>query len=117
MKFKKSLRVSYDSLCDDTVKDIFLDISCFFIGEDRIYVQNILDGCGFYAEIGINHLLELCLITLNPQNKLMMHNLIRDMGREIVREKSPKDPGKWSRLWFHEDVCDVLTKNTVRSFH
>ncbi|PON37791.1 LRR domain containing protein [Parasponia andersonii] len=42
---------------------------------------------------------------------LMVHDLLRDMAREIVRKESPKDPGKWSRLWYHKDVCDVLRKH------
>ncbi|MCI02448.1 TMV resistance protein N, partial [Trifolium medium] len=35
----KKLRISYDGLKNDTEKDIFLDICCFFIGEDRAYVS------------------------------------------------------------------------------
>ncbi|KAK7257393.1 hypothetical protein RIF29_31341 [Crotalaria pallida] len=34
------------------------------------------------------------------------------MGREIIRESSPKEPEKQSRLWFHEDVVNVLTDHT-----
>ncbi|XP_047152824.1 disease resistance protein RPP2B-like [Vigna umbellata] len=34
------------------------------------------------------------------------------MGREIIRELSEKEPGKRSRLWFQEDVRDVLTNST-----
>nr|XP_025607415.1 putative disease resistance protein At4g11170 [Arachis hypogaea]XP_025657612.1 putative disease resistance protein At4g11170 [Arachis hypogaea] len=33
-----------------------------------------------------------------------MHDLIREMGREIVREECLDDPGKRSRLW---DSCDT----------
>jgi hypothetical protein len=44
-----------------------------------------------------------------------MHDLIRDMGREIVRKRSAKEPGKRSRLWIREDVYDVLTKHNVRT--
>ncbi|KAI4345097.1 hypothetical protein L6164_012259 [Bauhinia variegata] len=41
-----------------------------------------------------------------------MHDLIRDMGREIIRQVSPLELGKRSRLWFHEDVLEVLIQNT-----
>ncbi|XP_035546677.1 disease resistance protein RPP2B-like [Juglans regia] len=34
------------------------------------------------------------------------------MGKEIVREESPGEPGRRSRLWFHEDVRYVLEENT-----
>ncbi|KAI4332392.1 hypothetical protein L6164_017305 [Bauhinia variegata] len=42
----------------------------------------------------------------------MMHDLIRDMGREIVRRESPNDPGQRSRLFLHEDILQVLQDNT-----
>jgi hypothetical protein len=38
------------------------------------------------------------------------------MGRSIVGESSAKKPGKHSRLWFPDDVVEVLAKNTVRTF-
>ncbi|XP_020414146.1 TMV resistance protein N isoform X2 [Prunus persica] len=59
------LKISYNSL-EDSVKEVFLDIACFF----------------------------------------------KEMGKEIVRQESPTEPGKRSRLWFPEDVYHVLTENT-----
>ncbi|KAI5422994.1 hypothetical protein KIW84_046128 [Lathyrus oleraceus] len=109
---QEKLRISYDCLKDDTEKDILLDICCFFIGKDRAYVTEILNGCGLYADIGITVLIEMSLVKVEKNNKLRMHDLLRDMGREIVRESSSKEPAKRSRLWFHEDVHDVLTTNT-----
>ncbi|KAK7339805.1 hypothetical protein VNO77_20490 [Canavalia gladiata] len=82
------------------------------VQDDRHYVTEILNGCGLEAEIGISTLIERSLITVDNKNKLQMHNLIRDMGREIVREESPKHPDKRSRLWFHDDVVNVLLKHS-----
>ncbi|MCH81683.1 TMV resistance protein N-like [Trifolium medium] len=65
-----------------------------------------------FEEIGINVLVERSLVTVDDKNKLGMHDLLRDMGREIIREKSPKEPEERSRLWFHEDVLDVLIERT-----
>jgi hypothetical protein len=113
-QIQKILRISFDSLDDDTVKNIFLDIACFFIGMDKGYACRILNGCGFFPDIGISILIQRSLVTINNENELRMHDMIRDMGREIVREKSPyNDPGKRSRLWFHEDVLNVLNKHMV----
>ncbi|XP_027191603.2 disease resistance protein RPV1 isoform X2 [Cicer arietinum] len=108
----KKLKISYDGLNDDTEKEIFLDIACFFIGMDRNDVIHILNGCGFFAEIGISILVERSLVTVDDKNKLGMHDLLRDMGREIIREKSPKELEKRCRLWFNEDVLDVLSEQT-----
>jgi hypothetical protein len=88
---QRKLKISYDGLNDDTERDIFLDIAIFFIGMDRSDVVNILNGCGLFAEIGISVLVERSLVTVNNKNKLEMHDLLRDMGREIVCEKSPKE--------------------------
>ncbi|WJX93000.1 hypothetical protein P8452_74575 [Trifolium repens] len=38
-----------------------------------------------------------------------------DMGREIVRQESPNNPGKRSRLWFTKDIVEVLEKDTGTS--
>ncbi|KAA8527897.1 hypothetical protein F0562_035234 [Nyssa sinensis] len=75
---------------------------------DKDCAVNILNGCDFFAEYRISILTSRCLLTINEKNELRMHDLLRDMGREIIREESTKEPGKRSRLWFHEDVCDVL---------
>ncbi|KAK7273962.1 hypothetical protein RIF29_15030 [Crotalaria pallida] len=112
-QIQKKLKLSFDGLRDDMEKDIFLDICCFFIGKDRNYVTQILDGCGLHAEIGITVLIERNLVKVDKNNKLAMHDLLRVMGREIIREKSPEKPEKRSRLWFHDDVVDVLTNNTA----
>ncbi|XP_059665313.1 disease resistance protein RPP2B-like isoform X1 [Cornus florida] len=42
-----------------------------------------------------------------------MHDLIQEMGKEIVRQESVDDPGKRSRLWFHEDIYKVFKENTA----
>ncbi|XVF84571.1 hypothetical protein PTKIN_Ptkin17bG0047700 [Pterospermum kingtungense] len=111
-QIQKKLRISFDTL-DYQVKAIFLDIACFFIGMDKEHVMKILDGCGFFSVIGVSVLLERSLITIDQRDrKLKMHDLLRDMGREIVREKEQNHIGKRSRLWFHQDLLDVLRKHT-----
>jgi hypothetical protein len=110
---QKILQISFDSL-DEYTKDIFLDIACFFVGMDEKYVIKVLDGCGFFPDVGIKILTQRSLVTIDDKNSLRMHALIQDMGREIIKEKSPKFPGKRCRLWFHEDVFNVLREHTVR---
>lgn len=72
----EKFRISFDGLNNDNERDIFLDISCFFIGMDKNNVNQILDGCDFSAEIGMSVLLQRCLVTVSETNKLMMHDLI-----------------------------------------
>ncbi|XP_042512354.1 disease resistance protein RUN1-like isoform X2 [Macadamia integrifolia] len=107
----EKLQISYNAL-DDSNRTIFLDISCFFIGEDKNIVITILDACGLSGEVGIKHLIEKSLITIDEDNRLCAHDLIRDMGREIVRKQSREKPGKRSRLWDNDDVIDVFINLT-----
>jgi len=98
----EKLKLSYDGL-EESEKNVFLDIACFFKWHNAKYVTKILDSCGFFPDIGITVLVEKSLITIY-EDTLVMHDLLQDMGREIVRQESPKEPGKRSRLWFHKDV-------------
>ncbi|XP_028751318.1 TMV resistance protein N-like [Neltuma alba] len=107
-KIQKKLKISFDGLSDDLEKEIFLDISCFFIGMDKNEVTQILNGCELFADIGIKTLIERSLVSIDEKNKLVMHDLLRDMGREIIRKQSQKELGRRSRLWFQEDTLAVL---------
>ncbi|RDX60563.1 TMV resistance protein N, partial [Mucuna pruriens] len=111
-KIQEKLKISYDGLTNHMEKDIFLDICCFFIGKDRAFVTEILNGCGLHAEIGITILVERSLIKVEKNNKLGIHDLLRDMGREIVRQSSPLKPQKRTRLWVHDDVLNILREHT-----
>ena len=53
------------------------------------------------------------LITIDDHGILWMHELLQDMGQEIVRRESPKEPGGRSRLWIYKNVIHVLKNNTV----
>ncbi|XP_050105411.1 disease resistance protein RPV1-like [Malus sylvestris] len=109
----EKLKISYDGLKVAQVEDIFLDVSCFFTGMDKDRVMAILDGCYCEPTTDIEVLKERCLVTDDPKGSLMMmHRLIRDMGREIVRARSPKKLQSRCRLWHHEDVINVLRKKS-----
>jgi len=108
------LKVSYDALNEDE-KSIFLDIACCFKDYELGELQDIL-----YAHYGrcmkyhIGVLVKKSLINIHWWGKLMrLHDLIKDMGKEIVRRESPTEPGKRSRLWSHEDINQVLHENKV----
>ncbi|KAF3432363.1 hypothetical protein FNV43_RR27103 [Rhamnella rubrinervis] len=105
-----TLRISFDGL-DDNEKNIFLDIACFFKGESEYRVKKILESCGFYPEIGIQVLIEKSLIIMLG-DKLWMHDLLHKLGREIVHQESPEEPGKRSRVWSCEDARHVLVTDT-----
>ncbi|KAH0754011.1 hypothetical protein KY290_024281 [Solanum tuberosum] len=102
------LKISYDGL-DDEEKCIFLDVACLFLDQLDKKVENVIDvmeGCGFRARIAFDTLTTRSLIKVIDGGDLWMHDQLRDMGRQIVREEGFSEPGKRSRLW---DVADVLS--------
>ncbi|KAI9105116.1 hypothetical protein K1719_022832 [Acacia pycnantha] len=108
------LRVSYEDL-EEVEKEIFLDIACFFEGKELEYViymvEVVYDFNNLRYFIGV--LVDKCLIKIEKSsNHIQMHDLIRDMGRKIVNEESPNNPGERSRLWVHRDIVNVLERNT-----
>ncbi|KAJ8763048.1 hypothetical protein K2173_023253 [Erythroxylum novogranatense] len=104
-----TLKISFDGL-EETEKKLFLDIACFFKGEDKDWTTMIWDSCGFFPDIGIRALIDKSLITIS-NNKLRMHDLLQEMGRKIVRQES-QEPGKRSRLWLYKDIFHVFTRST-----
>ncbi|KAB2059432.1 hypothetical protein ES319_A11G302400v1 [Gossypium barbadense] len=106
------LQISFDGL-EEREKDIFLDIACFFNGEEKDFVMKVMDGCEFFPDIGIDVLIKKSLLTVNKYNQLRMHDLLQEMGRKIVREKSVDELGKRCRLWVEKDVYHVLKTQTA----
>ncbi|KAK7300192.1 hypothetical protein RJT34_11029 [Clitoria ternatea] len=101
------LKISYDRL-GDNAKNVFLDIACFFKGERIEYVKEILKD--FCATLNINVLVNKSLLTIE-NGCLKMHDLIQDMGRDIVKKES-LNPSERTRLWSYSDVIRVLTTNS-----
>ncbi|MED6158630.1 hypothetical protein PIB30_034465 [Stylosanthes scabra] len=106
------LQRSYNSLYELDQKT-FLDIACFFKGEKWEYVKRVLKACDFYPVVRL--FISKCLITVNQNGCLDMHDLVQDMGKEIVMNEPSTNPGERSRLWSHEDILQVLKDGTGSS--
>ncbi|KAM7508236.1 hypothetical protein LguiA_018689 [Lonicera macranthoides] len=109
------LRISYDAL-DNVQKQIFLDIACFFSGEDKTNPYYMWDDCKFYPGEGINALVRRSLITMGDDNRVWMHDRLRELGEQIFCEKYQDEPEKWSRLWRSKDAWDVLENHLEGTF-
>ena len=106
------LQKSFDGLMN-TQKELFLDIACFFEGENINCIRDVLENFGYYPDYNINVLRDKHLITIDEWGTIRMNGLLQFMGQEIVRRESPKQPGQRSQLWRYEDVYYVLMNNTV----
>ncbi|CAJ2660038.1 unnamed protein product [Trifolium pratense] len=109
-KVMEVLQVSFEGLHSEE-KEIFLHIACFFKGEKEDYVKRILDACGLHPHIGIPSLIERSLITVINQ-EILMHEMLQDLGKKIVRQQFPFQPGSWSRLWLYDDFYSVMMTET-----
>ncbi|KAL7590546.1 hypothetical protein Lser_V15G39749 [Lactuca serriola] len=107
---QKALQISFDSLSGDC-KELFKHIACFFVGKEREVTETILKECGFQVSYGITKLIDRCLLTITYDNKFTMHQLLQDMGRDLVHKESPDKPWKRSRVWKHEETLDLLKKD------
>ncbi|KAE9588103.1 putative winged helix-turn-helix DNA-binding domain-containing protein [Lupinus albus] len=115
-KIQNVLRLTFDKL-DREEKNIFLYVACFLKGYESHRIIVLLDACGFSTIIGLRVLQDKALIVEakgSGRSIVSMHDLIQEMGWEIVREESIDDPGKRSRLWDPSDIHQVLKNNTVR---
>ncbi|XP_040372381.1 LOW QUALITY PROTEIN: disease resistance-like protein DSC1 [Rosa chinensis] len=108
-KLQNVYKASYDGL-EGNEREIFLDIACFHKREKLCDVKRILAACGLFPDDGIKILTDMSLISIKD-NCIWMHDVIQEMGWQIVREECTEEPGKRSRLHNGEDVCDVLKRN------
>ncbi|KAG7940994.1 hypothetical protein I3843_16G015500 [Carya illinoinensis] len=107
---QKILQIGFDAL-DETQQKLFLDIACFFNGDYKDRVIDLLEDLGCYPTFDIETLVDKSLLTSSGK-KLQMHNLLQKMGWEIVRCEHRGNPEKWSRLWLPNDILQVLEGNT-----
>ncbi|WVY96630.1 hypothetical protein V8G54_028781 [Vigna mungo] len=105
------LKLSYDGL-DEEQKNIFLEIACFYRGHNEIVVVETLNDCGFSSKIGMDVLKDKCLISI-LDGRIVMHDLIQEMGQEIVRKECPQHPGKRSRLFNADEIHEILRTNKI----
>ncbi|KAL4572635.1 hypothetical protein LXL04_019415 [Taraxacum kok-saghyz] len=107
----KVLQVSFDSLPSENCKELFKHIACFFVGKDREATETLLKECGIRTSYGITKLIDRCLLTVGRNNELQMHQLLQDMGGDLVHQESPVKPWKRSRVWNHEESLNLLKEN------
>ncbi|XP_031478191.1 disease resistance protein TAO1-like [Nymphaea colorata] len=106
------LKISFDAL-DKEEKIVFLDIACFFIGQQRSFATFMWEERDLFPDLTIEVLMHKCLVNINEHTEAFeMHDHIRDMGRKIVEDESPSDPGMRSRLWKKDDLLYVLKNKT-----
>ncbi|CAN1173522.1 Disease resistance protein L6 [Linum perenne] len=114
-KVEERLKTSYLDLTFEE-KQIFLDIASVFIGVQKELPFYMWSECDFYPELGIDTLILKSLIKVDNEDKLWMHDAIRDLGRTIVHKENHQYAWKRSRIWSNKDALRMLVdeKGTER---
>nr|VDD50331.1 unnamed protein product [Brassica oleracea] len=108
---EKVLRFSYEALCDNA-KDLFLYIACLFEGESISYLEKCLAHSDLEVKHGLRVLANNSLISITDEHYLVMHNLVEQLGKEIIRQEHKDEPERRKFLVDAREICDVLTDNT-----
>ncbi|OWM86773.1 hypothetical protein CDL15_Pgr015809 [Punica granatum] len=101
------LMISYEAL-DNEAKEIFLDIACLLNGREKSTAIYMWDACEHFPEEKLEVLIFTSFIKILGDNRLWMHDEVRDFGRKIVCGGTIIDSAKGSRLWANKEVLDVL---------
>lgn len=103
------LRICYDSLVEEE-QEIFLDIACFSIGKDKDTWIGIWDESGWKGLVGFQNLMNRQLVEVDTENKIVMHDHLRNLGRDMVKDKVPR------RFWRPtiEDLREQLSSGITQ---
>ncbi|CAN1195444.1 Disease resistance protein L6 [Linum perenne] len=111
------LKISYDTLAYDA-QQIFLDIACFFIGTNKEMPSYMWSDCKLYPMSNINILVQRSMIKVGSEDEFQMHDQLRDMGREIIRQENIEHPWMRSRIWSAEEgkklICERKGSNLIK---
>ncbi|GJY43902.1 NB-ARC domains-containing protein [Tanacetum coccineum] len=103
----QKLRPSFDGLASDH-KDMFLDIACAFIGENKKFAASVLDNTHCSANAIIEVLADKFLITHSAYNKRLKNAMkidseaCNEIKLEEIRGRNHR------RLWISSEDYDVL---------
>ncbi|XP_047258149.1 disease resistance protein Roq1-like, partial [Capsicum annuum] len=97
------LKIGLDGLKKDEMR-IFLDIASLYNDRPVYVVEQILKSCGIHM-VGISRLIEKSLLSVSSYeyNYFNMHNLIREIGENVLREEYRN-----SRIWLPKEVHDLF---------
>ncbi|KAG7948041.1 hypothetical protein I3843_14G126400, partial [Carya illinoinensis] len=112
-KIMDVLQISFNGL-QKSQKELFLDMACYFQGQhgvDYIFYDDMVECFGHYR-IDADVLIEKSLLSKSEYGCLSMHDLLKEMGQEIVHCECPQEPGQRSRMFRLEDLYQVLNKDT-----
>ncbi|KAL3739159.1 hypothetical protein ACJRO7_020543 [Eucalyptus globulus] len=113
---QEKLMISIKALNEDQRK-IFFDVACFFIGIDKRIVIYMWENCKFLPQQSLNTLQQRSLIKIREDNRLWMHDWLRDIGRNLIQQRSGWQPEKQRWVWTHAQALEILEKMQMGGVH
>jgi len=121
------LRICYIDLAYEE-REMFLDIVCFFSEynskfddiwtnqkgvtiQKALQIWKVLSQCS--STNSLQNLKDRSLVKVNDKGNLVMHDQLRDMGQQIVKEASSYECDKQSRIWDKEEARMVFFNEKV----
>ena len=110
----EKLRSTYDSLPSDGDRAMFRDIACMLIGTDRVVAMRVWESCNSCScgtsetpALALRRLMDRSLVKVDKAGRLRMHDVLRDMGRDIMR-RAARGPEEWTYVWDVSAATKVL---------
>ncbi|CAN1325581.1 Disease resistance protein L6 [Linum perenne] len=107
LQVMERLKISYNAL-EYEAQQIFLDIACLFNGRSKDKSFYMWNDCNFYPASNITILIQRSMVKVGDDDKFRIHDQLRDMGREIVRQEDIDRPWMRSRIWSAEEGMELL---------
>ena len=108
MEIKERLKISYDALTE-VEREIFLDIACLFIGENRDTAISIWEGSCWNGRQALRNLQDKSLVEVDSRNMIRMHDHLKDLGKDIAAYSSQRRI--W--IWTENAIHDLLKQSPV----
>ncbi|CAN1250206.1 Disease resistance protein L6 [Linum perenne] len=76
--------------------------------DERFQFEDILGKLGDFYTDSRFLITTRSLVKIDDENRFQMHDHVRDLGRNIVREENNQNPYKRSRIWVNRDAINML---------
>jgi hypothetical protein len=118
-KLQDMFNISYEGLSSQD-KLMLLDITCFMINRHKRMAMSFWESCilcpcpsSKSPHSSLMKLIDKSLVKVDENGRLQMHDVIRDMARDVVKKESLQEVGERSHLWDSVEIKEVLHKDKV----